>query len=128
MVVVERYVYQKLKFIPSILIIICATLVLVFPSYNALNLITYWGIAAAAFGLLIPFLYLYIGLKSQEKMRSDSLFFAFAIAIFFLGKGMNVYSLLDLVPTLRIIVPVIMLCGLILIHFGIIQQMRTTDI
>jgi hypothetical protein len=124
MFAVERYVFQKLKYIPTILILISALLVLIYPfhgSPESLNLITYYGLVASVSAIFIPFLYLYVGLKSSGPVRSRSLFLAFAIAVFFIGKGLNFTSLLAAFPILRIIVPITMLCGLLLFHIGIMR-------
>ena len=59
MFAVEKYVYPRLKFIPSFFILISAALVLIFPKYNTTNMISYWALFASAFALLIPFLYLF---------------------------------------------------------------------
>jgi len=121
MFAVEKYVYQRLKFIPSIFILISAALVLIFPKYNTINMISYWALIASAFALLIPFLYLNVGLKSTGEVRSKSLFLAFAIIIFVIGKGLNFAIFINALPLLRIIVPTIMLCGLILFHIGLVR-------
>ncbi len=121
MFAVEKYVYQRLKFIPSIFILASAALVLIFPRYDSINLITYWALIASAFALLIPFLYLKVGLNSMGEVRSKSLFLAFAIIVFVIGKGLNFAIFINALPILRIIVPSIMLCGLILFHIGIVR-------
>ncbi len=121
MFAVERYVYPKLKYIPSILILLAAALILIFPTYDETNLITYWALLSSICGILIPFLYLNVGLRSTGEVRNKSLFLAFAIIIFFVGKGLNFYFLLDMFAILRIIVPIMMLCGLILFHIGLIR-------
>ncbi len=119
MVAVEKYIYQRLKFVPTICILIFTCLILIFPTYNGTNLITYWATIGSLFAILIPLLYFHVGFKSTGEVRKKSLYMAVSLLVFLVGKGMNFNFLLDLFPILRIIVPILMIGGLILLHIGI---------
>jgi hypothetical protein len=119
MLAVEKYIYSRLKFIPSICIAIFTSLILILPTYNGTNLITYWATGGSLFAILIPLLYFHVGFKSTGEVRRKSLYMAVSLLVFIVGKGMNFVFLLELFPVLRIIVPILMIVGLILLHIGI---------
>ncbi|MHA1277874.1 MAG: hypothetical protein ACTSQI_08490 [Candidatus Helarchaeota archaeon] len=119
MFAVERYVYRKMKYIPTVCILIFASLILIIPEYNGMRLVTIWVVVGTIFAILIPFLYLKVGLQSTGVIRRNSFLIAFGILIFLLGNGMNTGFLTVRFPILLIFAPVTMLIGLLIFEFGL---------
>lgn len=119
MFAVEKYVYQKLKFIPTIIVIIFAVLIMVIPQINGVNYVTYWVAIGTICAIIIPILYLKVGFKSSGEIRKNSLFVAFGIIIFLMGNGMNTKIITDFFPILLILAPIAMLIGLLLFQIGL---------
>lgn len=119
MFAVEKYVYPKLKFIPTITVLVFASLILIVPSYNDLNLVTWWVAFGSASALIIPILYLKVGLKSSGQIRINSFDIAFGIIIFLVGNALNTKVLTDLFPLLLVLAPLTMLIGLLLFQMGL---------
>jgi len=119
---VEKFIFTKLKFIPTLFILIFASLVLIFPEYNGTNMVTYWAIAGGAFGILIPFLYLYVGYKSAGEIRKISYIIAIGTLIFIIGKTMNTVMFQEEILILWVLAPILMIIGLMIFHYGIMKQ------
>lgn len=122
MYAVEKFIYNKLKFIPSVCILIFAALVLIIPEYKRTNLVTYWSFIGGAFGILIPFLYLYVGSKSAGDVRKTSYILAIGTIIFVIGKSLNTVMLQEIILILYVIAPILMILGLIIFHYGLMKQ------
>ncbi|TFG05883.1 MAG: hypothetical protein EU536_00635 [Promethearchaeota archaeon] len=128
MLAVEKYVYQKLKFFPTILVIIFSALILLYPQaegillwppYEGTNLVTYWVAFGTISAIIIPLLYLKVAANSHGIVRKNSIYIAFGILIFLVGNAMNTKLITDLVPLLLIFAPITMLFGLLLFNFGL---------
>ncbi|MHA1649831.1 MAG: hypothetical protein ACTSYB_06540 [Candidatus Helarchaeota archaeon] len=119
MFAVEKYIYQKFKFIPSICVLIFSLMILIFPAYEETNLVTYWVILATSFAFLIPILYLKVGLRASGEVRKKSLYSAFGILTFLLGNGMNTGVLTEIIPIFLIFAPITMFIGLFLFRLGL---------
>jgi len=120
MFVVEKYIYSKLHYIPSIAILGFGILMIVFPTFNETNLITYWAIFGALIAIIIPILYIYIGFKSTGALKNKCFIIAFGIIIFFIGNGLNTGALRDIIPILAIIAPLTMICGILIFQYGLL--------
>ncbi|MHA1264174.1 MAG: hypothetical protein ACTSRS_02975 [Candidatus Helarchaeota archaeon] len=128
MIAVEKYVYTKFKYLPTSFVIIFASLILLWPQaeglllwppYEGTNLVTYWVAIGTLFALLIPILYLKVGLRSSGEIRKNSFFIAFGIIIFLIGNAMNTKLITDIFPILLLLAPTTMLIGLVLFTIGL---------
>ena len=120
---VEKFIYQKLKFIPTSFILLFAALVLIYPrTLDGTNLITYYSIIGGAFGILIPLLYLYVGSQAAGDVRKNAYYIAIGAIIFIVGKTMNTVMLQEAVPILWIMAPVLMMIGLIIFQYQILRK------
>jgi hypothetical protein len=119
---VEKFIYTKLKFIPTICILIFAALCIIFPrTSSGTNLVTYWSIFGGMFGILVPLLYLYVGFKSAGALRKNSFIIFWGTTLFVIGKTMNTVMFQEALPILYILAPIIMIIGLIIFHYGIMK-------
>ncbi|HUX99590.1 MAG TPA: hypothetical protein VMV49_08560 [Candidatus Deferrimicrobium sp.] len=118
MFAVEKYVYQKLKFFPSICILIFSTLILLFPGDATTRFVTIWVSIGTAFAIIIPILYLKVGFNSSGEIRKNSLEIAFGILLFFIGNAMNTGFLTNIYEIFFILAPITMIIGLVLFQFG----------
>ncbi len=120
MFVVEKYVYKKLRFVPSIVILICAVMILVLPKLNNINLVTVYSTISSIMAMLIPLLYIRVGLQVSGKPRVKSFILAVGIVVFFIGNVFNMGLLKDLYPIFIYISPITVLAGLIVFHYGLL--------
>ena len=120
MIVVEKYIYQKLKYIPSLCILIFTALILIYPRSNGTNLITFWAIGGAIFAIIIPLLYLHVSFNSIGELRTKIFYIIVSLVIFLVGKGMNIDFLLDIFLIFLIMARSFIIYGLILLDVGII--------
>ena len=119
MFAVEKYIYQKLKFIPTICVFIFSLLIVLVPGNETTKLVTIWVTIGTAFAIIIPILYLKVGLKSTGEIRKNSLFIAFGIIIFLVGNAINTGLLTAAIELFFIIAPITMIVGLILLQLGL---------
>ena len=119
MIAVEKFVYHKFKYIPSIGVLIFAALVVLVPGTSDTKLVTYWVSMGTFFAILIPILYLKVGLKSVGEIRKNSFYIAFGILVFLIGNAMNMGLLTALYEIFFILAPITMLIGLILFQMGL---------
>lgn len=120
LVVVEKYVYTKLKFVPSIIILIASIMTLVLPKVGDIWLTNYYSIVAAAMGVLIPFLYVTVALKITGKTRKKSLLLALGLIIFIFSVLTYIETLQEMVPILEYISPILLIIGLGIFHYGLL--------
>jgi hypothetical protein len=120
MFVVERYVYKKLHFIPSIIVLIFAVLMIILPRINGTNLITIYTTVGSGMAVLIPILYLIVGFQVSGHTRKKSFILAIAIFILLLGNVFNMGLLKDAFPIFKIISPLTILVGFIAFHYGLL--------
>lgn len=116
--VVEKYVYKKLHFVPSIITLATGILILVLPSINETSMINIYGIIGALMAALIPFLYLFFGLQVSGETRKKSFMLAFSLIIFMMGILTYLETLQEALPILAYISPIITMVGLGLFHYG----------
>jgi hypothetical protein len=119
---VEKFIYPKLKFIPTIGILFFAALTLIFPRLSdGTNLVSYYTLAGGAFGLLVPLLYLYVGFKSAGALKKNSFIIAIGSILFIVGKVLNWGTLQESMAIFYLIAPVLLIVGLIIFHYGIMK-------
>jgi len=119
MFAVERYVYQKLKFLPTICIFIFSLLIILIPGDLTTKLVTYWVIIGTAFAILIPILYLKVGFNSTGEIRKNSYYIAIGILIFLVGNGINAGVLTSAIEIFFILAPIAMMIGLVMLQIGL---------
>ncbi len=120
---VEKFIFTKLKFIPTICTLIFAALCVIFPrTASGTNLVTYWSLAGGAFGILVPLLYLYVGFKSAGALRKNSFIIFWGTILFTIGKTMNTVMFQEALPILYPLAPILMLVGLLIFHYGIMKS------
>ena len=119
---VEKFIFTRLKFLPTLCVLVFAALCLIYPrTASGTNMVTTWSIIGGAVGVLVPFLYLYVGLKSAGALRKNSLIIALGTILFMVGKVLNTGSLQEAVAVLYLIAPILMIIGLLIFHYGIIK-------
>ena len=118
MFAVERYVYQKLKYLPTICIFIFSLLIILIPG-DATSLVTYWVIIGTAFAILIPILYLKVGFNSTGEIRKNSYYVGIGILIFLVGNGINAGDLTTAIEIFFILAPIAMMIGLVMLQIGL---------
>ena len=120
LVVVEKYVYTKLKFIPSIIILIASIMTLILPKWGEIWLTNVYSIVAAVMGALIPFLYIAVALKVTGKTRKKSFLLALGLIIFIFSVMTYIEALQDVMPILEYISPILLIIGLGVFHYGLL--------
>jgi hypothetical protein len=121
MFVVEKYIIKKrLKFIPSIIILIFAVLIIVLPKIDDTNMITLYTTVSSAMAVLIPILYISVGFQVSGHTKKKSFLLAIAIIIVFLGNLSNMGQLKTAFPIFRIISPLTILIGFVIFHYGLL--------
>ncbi len=121
MVVVEKYVIEKkFRFIPSLIILVSASMMLIFPRINSFNLVTYYVYASSLTALLIPILYLIVGFRVVGKPRVKSFLLAFALSVFMIGIMFNTGMLKDAIPIFRYLSPMTVLAGMMIFHYALL--------
>ncbi|MBD3337531.1 MAG: hypothetical protein GF353_00390 [Candidatus Lokiarchaeota archaeon] len=116
--VVEKYVYNKLHYIPSVIVLITAFLILFLPQINNLSMIIVYILIGAIIGALVPIIYFVTGMKLSGKARNKSFIIGFGLLIFIIGILLNTYFLLELVQILAYVAPIIQLVGIAIFHYG----------
>jgi len=120
MVVVEKYVYKKLHFIPSLIVLISTVLTIILPSINGENMITIYSTVSSGMAIIIPILYIIVGYQVSGHTRKKSLILATAIIILFLGNLFNMGLLKDAFPIFKLISPLTILLGFVIFHYGLL--------
>lgn len=120
MFVVEKYVYHKLHYVPSAIILSMAAMILILPKWNGTNLVTIYTTVSSALAAILPLLYLIVGLQVAGKPRTKSFILATALVIFFLANLLNTGTLKDIFPIFKILSPITILIGLGLFHYGLL--------
>ncbi len=119
-VVVEKYVYNKMHYIPSVITLISAILILVLPRINDVSLMIIYILIGAVVGALIPIIYFRTGFQVSGKPRNKSFIIGCGLIIFILGVLLNTYFLLELIPILAIIAPIVQFIGMAIFHYGLL--------
>jgi hypothetical protein len=118
---VEKFIYPKLKFIPTIGILVFAALTVIYPRTDGTNLVSYYTLAGGAFGLLVPLLYLYVGVKSAGALKKNSFIIAIGSLVFIAGKVLNWGTLQESINILYLVAPLLLIIGIIIFHYGIMK-------
>ncbi|MHA1294669.1 MAG: hypothetical protein ACTSQJ_18690, partial [Promethearchaeota archaeon] len=104
--VVEKYIVDgKLHFIPSIIILISAILMLILPQIGEINMVTIYSAFVFLSSSLIPLLYIQVGLKVSGRHRKKSILLALGLIIFFIGNILNMGILKDKFSFFRYLSP-----------------------
>ena len=120
MFVVEKYVYKKLHFIPSIIVLISIILMILLPTINNTNMVTIYTGFGVGISVIIPILYLIVGYQVSGHTRKKSFILAFAIIILLFGNIFNMGLLKDAFPIFKILSPITILIGFITFHYGLL--------
>jgi len=121
MFVVEKYVIeQKLHFIPSIIVLIFTALMIFLPRINGINMVTAYTTISSGMAVIIPILYINVGIKVSGRSRIKSFILAIAILVILLGNIFNMGLLKDTYPIFKILSPLTILIGFSVFHFGLL--------
>ncbi len=121
MFVVEKYVIeQKLHFIPTIIILIFTALMIFLPRINGNNMVTAYTTISSAMAVIIPLLYIKVGIKVSGRSRIKSFILEIAIMVILLGNVFNMGLLKDIYPIFKILSPLTILIGFLIFHFGLL--------
>lgn len=125
MIVVEKYVYKKLRFVPSAIVILSAILMLVLPRLylptGPINMVTNYSTIMGLMAIVIPILYLIVGYRATGKLRKRSFLIMIALIGFFIGNIMNTGTLRLFLPIIGMVVsPLTILISLIVFHYGLL--------
>ena len=118
LLVVEKYVYKKLHFIPTIITLITAILILVLPNINNMSMINIYSIIGALMGAFIPILYIFFGFQVSGETRKKSFILAGSLLIFMVGILTYSDTLQGMLPILKYLSPLLTMIGLGLFHYG----------
>lgn len=119
MFAVEKYIYKKLKFIPSIIVVISSVLV-IFPGMLNTDLIIYFTIGGSIIGVVIPFLYIYVGINASGEMKTRSFLIAIGLIIFMLSVLFYADVLQASVPIFMYLSPLMLILGLGTFHYALL--------
>jgi len=120
MFAVEKYVYKKLHFVPSLIIFISAILILVLPSVDGVSLINIYSIIAAVMGAIIPILYLIVGFQVSGETRRKSFILAVGLLIFMISLLMYIETVQEMAPIFEILSPILAIVGMAVFHYGFV--------
>ena len=120
MYAVEKYVYKKLHFIPSIIVLVFTVLMIILPRIDGTNMITIYTTIGGVMAIIVPILYLFVGFKVSGHTRKKSFILAIAIFIILLGNVFNMGLLKDIYPFFIILSPIIILIGFFIFHYGLL--------
>ncbi|MHA1146846.1 MAG: hypothetical protein ACTSR8_01220 [Promethearchaeota archaeon] len=121
MYVVEKYIMEKKnKYIPSFIIFLFSMLILIVPRLNGVNLVAIYNIVISLITAVIPFLYISVGLKVNDRPRTKSFILAFGLILFYIGNLLNMGLLKDAVPILIILSPITLILGLAIFEYGLL--------
>ncbi len=119
MLVVEKNVYKKLHYVPSIIILICAIMIPIFPGPENAYVIFY-AIISALMAALIPFLYIAVGLKVTGEPRTRSFILGTGLIIFIVAVLFYSDMMQEAIPALSYVSPIMMMGGIGLYHYGLL--------
>jgi uncharacterized membrane protein len=117
-VIVEKYVYSKLHYIPSFIILISVILTIFLPKISEINMITYYTYVWASCAIIFVFVYFYIGLKTRGDIRKKSFIIVIGLILQFIGNLLNTGLLKERYPMFRVFSPITILISFIIIHYG----------
>ncbi len=120
MYVVEKYVYKKLHFIPTIVVLISTVMMIILPRFNDINMVTYYSTISSLMAIIIPLLYIIVGYQVSGQTRKKSFILAIAIIVLFLGNFFNSGFLKDALSIFKIVSPITILVGFIIFHYGLL--------
>jgi hypothetical protein len=121
MYVVERFVSSTLHYIPSIIILSSAVLIIILPkTADGMSLVTIYTVVSGASASLIPILYLKVGFQVSGKTRKKSFLLAFGIVFLLIGNLINMGLLRKSFPILVYLSPLSILIGLVIFHFALL--------
>jgi hypothetical protein len=120
MYVIERNIYSKLHYIPTVLSLINSILIIILGEINGVNLVTYYIIINGIISLIIPILYFKVGLETTGETRMKSFILSFGLLIFLVGIVLNSGELKASIEIIRIISPLVTLVGAIVFQYGLL--------
>ncbi len=120
MFVVEKNVYDKLKFIPTILILISAILEIIFFDYMFFFVILLLIVAT-----LIPIIYIRVAFQTTGTTRLKGLLHGTGLIVFMLGILFNSYTFLSISKVFYIIGPTMEIAGAVIFHYALLYYART---
>ena len=111
MYVVERYVYKKLKYIPTFLLAIFTII--------AVGLVQFYGtfmqiiptIGSTVLIFIIPIIYYKVAIETEGKTRIKAMLMGTSLFIFGFGVIFNTYFFQSLLPIMEYVAPIIQLVG-----------------
>lgn len=115
MFVVEKNISNKLKFIPTIIIMISAIFEIIFFDYMILFIIILLLTAT-----LIPIIYIRVAIQTTGKTRNKGLLHGFGLILFMLGILFNTYFLLNISIVFYILGPVMEIIGAAMFHYALL--------
>jgi len=115
MYVVEKQIYNNLKFIPTIIILISAVLEIIFFEYMIIFIIILLLTAT-----IIPIIYIGVAIQTTDKTRTKGILHGVGLIIFMLGILFNTYFMLSIFIAFYIIGPVMQILGAAIFHYALL--------
>ncbi|MFX0098663.1 MAG: hypothetical protein ACFFCS_03710 [Candidatus Hodarchaeota archaeon] len=125
--IVEKHVYRKLHYIPTIITFFTIPLTIFLPRIGNANMITYYTITASLMNVLIPFLYLIVGLQARGRYRKRCFTISVSICLLLVGNLFNAGFIKETIHSFRYISPVVILAGIIFFHYGLILGIGASE-
>ncbi len=120
MFVVEKYVFSKFHFVPSITILTCSMMVIIYPGPGDTSFIIFYAIISALMSATLPFIYLYVAIKASEETRVKSTLLGLGLIIFFIAVLFYTDILQRSLPILAYLSPILMIIGVFLFQYGLL--------
>jgi hypothetical protein len=121
MFVVEKQVYNNLKYIPTIIILISAILELIFFEYMIIFIVILLLTAT-----VIPMIYIGVAIQTTGTTRTKGLFHGIGLIFFMLGILFNTYFMLNILKAFYIIGPIMQFLGVAIFHYALLFYEKKT--
>lgn len=115
MFVVEKYIYSKFRFIPTILILILAILEIILHEY-----VFVFTLLLLLVSSLIPIIYFRVAFQTIGSARIRSLLLGLGLIIFMLGIILNTYFIWEILIYFAVIAPFIEFTGVGIFHYALL--------
>ena len=120
MYVVEKHIYDKLRYIPTIIILLSAILELIFFEYMFLFIVLLLVTAT-----LIPIIYIGVAIRTTGKTKIKGILNGVGLIIFMLGILFNTYFMLSLSVAFYFLGPIMEFLGVAIFHYALLFYGRS---
>jgi len=111
MFVVERYVYKKLKYIPTFLLCVFTIFAVSSVQYYGTFMQIVPTVGSTILIFIIPLIYFNVATETEGKTRIKAILMGSSLFIFGFGVIFNTYFFQSLIPIMEYVAPIIQLVG-----------------